>query len=331
MTGNNLVPELRSLTKNHNSPLAVIVCLLLGLLLSACEGAVTPQPSGSVISEVQTAVAETVTAEATPTTIPTATPLLTSTPPPTPHLPPTAIPPTPTSPIYFAYVTSYGCDDSAYIKDITIPDGTVLAPGEAFVKTWRFQNTGTCTWDSHFQLVFTGGRRMHGSDAQIHEKVTANKKANVSVELTAPAKDGIYTGYWQLADQYGNTFGDQVYVQIDVSAQVETSTPTPTSTGTPLPTFTSTPTPTLEPTDTPTPTPYPTETPTSTATPLPTFTSTPTPTYLAPPTSTIAPTGVPTATGTFTPTVTPSSTPGSVPTDTPLPTNTRTPFPTHDK
>ena len=40
-----------------------------------------------------------------------------------------------------------GCDNSAYVSDVTIPDGTEVAPGEAFTKTWALVNTGNCTWN----------------------------------------------------------------------------------------------------------------------------------------------------------------------------------------
>lgn len=36
------------------------------------------------------------------------------------------------------------CDYAmVYIRDVTIPDGTVIAPGDDFVKTWAVQNSGT--------------------------------------------------------------------------------------------------------------------------------------------------------------------------------------------
>src|SRR5512134_681096 len=39
------------------------------------------------------------------------------------------------------------CHNSVYIADVTIPDNTVLSPGEDFEKIWRIQNTGSCVWD----------------------------------------------------------------------------------------------------------------------------------------------------------------------------------------
>lgn len=37
-------------------------------------------------------------------------------------------------------------DYSAFVDDVTIPDGTVVAPGARFTKTWALQNVGTVPW-----------------------------------------------------------------------------------------------------------------------------------------------------------------------------------------
>jgi transcriptional regulator with XRE-family HTH domain len=38
-------------------------------------------------------------------------------------------------------------DRSTFIADVTIPDGTVVAAGARFTKTWEVQNVGTVAWD----------------------------------------------------------------------------------------------------------------------------------------------------------------------------------------
>lgn len=37
--------------------------------------------------------------------------------------------------------------DARYVKDITYPDGSEVAPGSEFIKTWRVANTGVWTWN----------------------------------------------------------------------------------------------------------------------------------------------------------------------------------------
>ena len=50
------------------------------------------------------------------------------------------------------------CDKAQFIADVTVPDGTVFAPGATFTKTWRLKNVGTCAWNTSYQLVFFSGR-----------------------------------------------------------------------------------------------------------------------------------------------------------------------------
>ena len=255
-------------TSLPNRNILIAFGLISILLLNACGNVPQTMSSQSVMNEVQTAVAATVavqaSATASPTTVPTST-VITSTPYPT-------LTPTPTS--YTTYPIYSNCYDSEYVDDTNIPDGTILAPGQEFVKTWEFENTGTCSWDNDFLLVFVHGDEMNGSEDEIGTTVEAGEGSDISVYLRAPNDEGEYTGYWSLADSYGNTFGERVYVEIVVSDAV-TSTPTPTSTPTATNTTTTiyTPTPTGSPTgtDTPTSTPTPTGTSVTTDTPTPSY------------------------------------------------------------
>ena len=95
-----------------------------------------------------------------------------------------------------SYSTAYGCYNAAYVSDVTIADGTVLAPGEEFVKTWKFQNTGSCDWSEDFWIAYSNGEDMDGDDTDIDEDATAGDTASISVSLVAPDDEGTYTGYW---------------------------------------------------------------------------------------------------------------------------------------
>jgi hypothetical protein len=154
------------------------------------------------------------------------------------------------------------CNNSAYVSDVTIPDNTVMAPGASFVKTWALQNTGTCTWDTSFKLVFVSGDQMGGASTSLASSVAPSQQVQISVSLTAPTTAGTYKGYWRLAADTGTGFGESVTVVIVVSSTL-TSTPTGTlATSTPTVTsiFTKTPTSLITRTSTATPGP-PTATP----------------------------------------------------------------------
>lgn len=151
----------------------------------------------------QTASAAT-TADVSPpspgvTSVPEATPI-----PPSPQPPPSqpaqngAAPPEPLP-----------CNRISFISDVTVPDGTVMAPGMPFTKTWRLKNEGTCTWTPDYTVVFDGGAAMGGASAVQFTGVNIppGQAVDVSVQLVAPATPGDYRGYWNLRSSPGEVFG----------------------------------------------------------------------------------------------------------------------------
>lgn len=225
----------------NNHSVSTVVILLV-LLISACS--VNATPTEEPLGNIYTAAASTLSAHEIVTT-PTPTTFVTA----TPFALPTTIPVTVAAQnvvvSYSAASTVNGCDDAAYISDVTIADGTVLTPGESFTKTWEFQNTGTCAWTEDYLITFVSGTDMDGETAEIDQDVEAGAAGDISVSLIAPSSEGSYTGYWRLADEDGNLFGQSVYVMIVVSEDAATLTPTATSTvaaSTTEPTSTSAPT-----------------------------------------------------------------------------------------
>ena len=99
------------------------------------------------------------------------------------------------------------CDWAMFIKDVSIPDGTLLSPGEVFTKTWRLQNRGTCTWTPDYDVVFYGGAQMSGTTMQVPGYVAPGQTVDVAVTFTAPSTPGHYAGYWILRNSAGNLFG----------------------------------------------------------------------------------------------------------------------------
>jgi hypothetical protein len=101
------------------------------------------------------------------------------------------------------------CDQADFEEDITVPDNTVMDPGEEFTKTWRLRNTGTCTWDGNYAIVFDRGHGMEGptSAALTTGSVPPGEMVDVSVVLKAPQDPGTYQGYWKLRNPAGQKFG----------------------------------------------------------------------------------------------------------------------------
>jgi len=246
----------------------VSVLIVAILLLSACAGTASATPEAA-LQNVYTAAALTLAVQASNVTATTTTmPTIVL---PTTQMLPTynsSLPTSTTAPSlvsYSANSTTNGCNNSVYVSDVTIPDGTVLTAGEAFTKTWQLQNTGTCDWDENYLVVFVSGSQMDGESTEIDQDVVSGATGDISVSLVAPSTAGTYTGYWKMADSDGTSFGQSVYVQIMVSS-TSTSTATATST-TESDEATSTPTPTTQATSTFTAVTAPTSTPTETPTP----------------------------------------------------------------
>ncbi|CAH0475784.1 unnamed protein product [Peronospora belbahrii] len=100
--------------------------------------------------------------------------------------------------------------------DVTCPDGTVLAPGEAFDKVWKLRNGGPTKWPIGAVLSCVGGDKMQAPESVLIPSVLPGKSIDVSLRMVAPAKAGRYTGYWRLSTTDGNRFGQRLWVDINV-------------------------------------------------------------------------------------------------------------------
>jgi hypothetical protein len=214
---------------------AALLCILA---LSACAPASAPAPTQTV-SAIYTAAAQTFTAQqaAQATGTPSAAPSPSTGSGGVPVTGGTAAPGSPDGsgntngagssggvPVTGGGATAPGgaagsqCNNSAYVNDVTIPDGSVILAGAPFTKTWTIMNTGTCSWTTDYRLTFFNGESMGGTSVALTTPVPAGAQTQVSVNLTAPVLAGNYTGSWQMVDPQGNRFGEVVTVVITVSA-----------------------------------------------------------------------------------------------------------------
>ncbi|KAG1710970.1 hypothetical protein DVH05_013690 [Phytophthora capsici] len=108
--------------------------------------------------------------------------------------------------------------------DVTCPDGTVLAPGEAFDKVWKLRNGGVNKWPIGAVLSCVGGDKMQAPESVLIPSVLPGKSIDVSLRMVAPAKAGRYTGYWRLSTPDGNRFGQRLWVDINVMEPEEPAT-----------------------------------------------------------------------------------------------------------
>jgi len=183
---------------------------ILALVLSACNlGTSAPPDAAATLNPLYTAAAQTLEAmvtqdaQATPgigvatsTPFPTATPTL------------SFAYPTSTSVVYLSPVPVKRCDAAAFVRDVTVTDGTFVTPGKSFTKTWRLQNVGTCSWTSSYALIFVNGDGMSAPNlVNMPGNINPGESVDLSVNLTSPSKKGHYRGYWKLRNASGVLFG----------------------------------------------------------------------------------------------------------------------------
>jgi hypothetical protein len=218
------------------------ILLLAAILLSSCVGQ-APEPANPTVDvnaimtqSVGTVMAQFFQTQTAMYTPPTPTPLDT----PTPIPSSTALPlPSPSATTYVVYSTAivypsatptgtyytptvnpstlaYGCNNLGYLRDETIPTGTVMKPEETFTKTWKVANTGTCDWTLGYRVVFVSGADMGALPSRPRNVIPAGKWTQLDVQLTAPKKAGTYVAYFQLTDGQGHGFGPLLGVSIVV-------------------------------------------------------------------------------------------------------------------
>ncbi len=149
--------------------------------------------------------------EPTPTATATLAPTLT----PVPRTPT----PAPTTPTVAPVATpNIGILDARFVRDVTIPDGQIVAPGEAFKKVWELRNEGEVDWPEGTTLQHVSGPAFGPVESVSLRSRAPGETAEIAVEMVAPNEPGLYTSYWQLCIEQ-QCFGPRIWVQIRVSEE----------------------------------------------------------------------------------------------------------------
>ncbi len=171
--------------------------VLIVLMSAACSSPTTapvPTASANPIDPVVTNTAP--TANMQPTLPPIASPTL----------PPRQPTPTPTACV----------NDSKFVEDLSVPDGTHFPPGVAFDKSWRIQNTGTCPWDTTYQYRLISGVSLVGQNITLPNTVKPGESIDITIKMVAPMTAGTYRGQWRLFAPGNVPFGQRPFVEIIV-------------------------------------------------------------------------------------------------------------------
>jgi hypothetical protein len=120
--------------------------------------------------------------------------------------------------------TQQSCDNFLLLADITIPDGSIMNPGENFDKVWQIQNLGPCTWNTGYHLVWAYGEWYGTEPVALYYEVPPGDGIQIWVNLTAPTAPGNYFAAFVLQNDRGVNFG--IFSPLTIFITVE-ATPTP--------------------------------------------------------------------------------------------------------
>ncbi len=153
-------------------------------------------------------------------------------------IPSTPLPATPVPTVPTVAPPPVCVDGMKFVSDVTFADNNMksppfVAPGEGFVKVWRVQNTGTCTWTPSYRLIYAYGNvsaaQMNGQPLNIPTNVAPGQNIDLSVTLVAPQEPLTYQGFWQIENASGGRFGQTIWVAISTLADQDN----PVATGQP--------------------------------------------------------------------------------------------------
>jgi hypothetical protein len=123
------------------------------------------------------------------------------------------------------------CTNSmAFLADLSIPDDTVIAPGETFEKGWRLRNSGTCPWTTGYALTFAGGEQMGAPEtAPLPNPVAPGEEVSVFIDFVAPETVGTYRSDWLMTTAAGQIFGVDGFADQVIWTQIVVGVPEPTA------------------------------------------------------------------------------------------------------
>lgn len=98
-------------------------------------------------------------------------------------------------------------DNSAFITDVTYPDGAKVVAGQSFIKKWEIKNTGIVTWTDRY-LIADGestGACIYPPRVPI-PTTKPGDTVTISVPVTAPSTPQVCYVLWKMANGTGNLY-----------------------------------------------------------------------------------------------------------------------------
>ncbi len=106
--------------------------------------------------------------------------------------------------------------EARFLEDLTIPDGSIIRPGDEVDKRWAVENAGTCDWGPGYVLVRVSNDELSGPAEIDLYPARAGTRAVWQVIFLAPLIPGQYLSEWQAQTPDGTRFGEEVFVELIV-------------------------------------------------------------------------------------------------------------------
>merc|ERR1711871_392907 len=108
-----------------------------------------------------------------------------------------------------------------FVCDVTVCDGTIVAPGEHFVKIWRVRNCGSAPWPEGCTLTYNGPLQpclKTSANTPITLTLPSGAEGDVFADIEAPDTPGRYVGYWRIALPDGRKIGQRIWADFIVQS-----------------------------------------------------------------------------------------------------------------
>lgn len=109
-------------------------------------------------------------------------------------------------------------DNLVFVQDLTIPDGTIVAPESTLDKRWEVENTGNCNWDAKYRVRLIAGPELGAQKEQALYPARVGSRATIRILFKAPAENGSYRSAWQSFNAQGDPFGEPFFIDIKVGS-----------------------------------------------------------------------------------------------------------------
>lgn len=108
-----------------------------------------------------------------------------------------------------------------FVSDVSVHDGSIIAPGNSFEKTWRVINNGKVRFPAGTRLINVGGHILSfPATGIIVDEIDPGHMHDITIRLIAPKSSGRYVSYFRLITPDNERFGMRLWVDIVVDGTI---------------------------------------------------------------------------------------------------------------